>query len=70
MKNGAKIRGKRAGNWKHLQNKGEDGEVGECRVIKEGGLHPFVGVDGILKRRDLVCWMEVEEKNDFCPPPW
>lgn len=51
IKNCAKIRGKLSGNWGHLQNKGEDGEVLACR--DEGrescwaGLHPFTGGGGI-----------------------
>lgn len=35
IKNCAKIRSKLAGNWRHLQNKGMDGEVVGWRVMKE-----------------------------------
>lgn len=47
IKNCAKIRGKLAGNWRHLQNKGEDGEVVWPDEGKDwgfwAGLHPFIG---------------------------
>lgn len=35
IKKCAKIRGKLAGNWRHLQNKGEDGEVVVWSAIEE-----------------------------------
>lgn len=60
IKNCAKIRGKLAGNWRHLQNKGEDGEVVVWRVIKEeigllGWPPPIIWWGRHLKRGDLVC---------------
>lgn len=58
IKNCAKIRGKLAGNWRHLQNKGEDGEVVVLRVIKQellGWPPPIYWCRGRrLKRGDLV----------------
>lgn len=58
----AQIRGKLSGNWRHLQNKGEDGEV-VCvlgGVIKEeiglpGWPPPFYWWGRLLKRGDFVC---------------
>lgn len=65
IENCAKIRGKLAGNWRHLQNKGEDGEEVVWGVMKEeielASTHVFV-VGGLLKRGDLVC-----RENNFCP---
>lgn len=60
IKNCAKIRGKLAGNWRHLQNKGEDGEVVVGRVIKDKiGLlawpPPVYWWGRLLKTGDLVC---------------
>lgn len=46
IENCAKIRGKLAGNWRHLQNKGEDGEEVVWGVMKEeielASTHVFV----------------------------
>lgn len=58
IKNRAKISGKLAGNWRHLQNKGEDGEVVAWRVLKEellGWPPPIYWWGRHLKRGDLVC---------------
>lgn len=60
IKNCAKIRGKLAGNWRHLQNKGEDGEVVLWKAIKgEIGLlawpPPIYWWGRYLKGGDLVC---------------
>lgn len=60
IKKCAKIRGKLAVNWRHLQNKGEDGEVVVWRAIKEeigllGWPPPISWWGRHLKRGDLVC---------------
>lgn len=58
IKNRSKISGKLAGNWRHLQNKREDGEVVEWRVLKEellGWPPPVYWWGRHLKRGDLVC---------------
>lgn len=58
MKNCAKIRGKLAGNWRHLQNKGEDGEVVVWRAIKEE--------IGLLGWPPPICWWgEAFKKRGF-----
>lgn len=58
IKNRAKISGKLAGNWRHLQNKRDDGEVVTWRVLKEellGWPPPIYWWGRHLKRGDLVC---------------